>query len=105
VESAPRWWLDRAGDVAGQGDALRANGRVGNGDRGQQRFGVRVQRVGEKFVNRRSFDDLAEVHHRDMVADMSDNAQIVRDKEVSQPKFSLQIFEQVEYLRLNRDVE
>src|SRR6476469_784282 len=49
--------------------------------------------------------DLAEVHHRDTVADVLDQAQVVRDEEVRQIELLPQIHQEVDDLRLYGDVE
>ena len=36
-------------------------------------------RVGKEFIDRRPLDDLAGIHHRDLVADFGDNAEIHLD--------------------------
>ena len=46
-----------------------------------------------------------EVHHRDAVADVLDHRQVVRDEDVGQAELLLQVFEQVDHLRLDRHVE
>jgi hypothetical protein len=50
-------------------------------------------------------DDAAAPHDRDRVADRPDDREVVRDEEVGECKVALEIFEQIEDLRLNRDVE
>ena len=49
--------------------------------------------------------DLAEVHHGDAVGDVSDDREVVRDEEVREPELVLELDEQVDDLRLDRDVE
>ena len=49
--------------------------------------------------------DLAEVHHRDPVADVLDHGQVVGDEDQREPVARLHVLEQVEDLRLHRDVE
>ncbi len=51
------------------------------------------------------FDDLAEIHDRDAVADVLDDGEVVRDEEVGEAEFVLQIAQQIDHLRLHRDVE
>ena len=53
----------------------------------------------------RKLDELAQVHHRDAVGDVADDAQVVRDEDVRQPELRLEVLEQVEDLRLHRDVQ
>ena len=50
-------------------------------------------------------DDHAEVHHRDPVGDVADDAEVVRDEDVREVELVLQVVEQVDDLRLDRDVE
>ena len=50
-------------------------------------------------------DDPAEVHHGDAIADVLHDLEVVRDEQVGQPLGVLQILEQVDDLRLDRDVE
>src|SRR5947209_20323183 len=51
------------------------------------------------------FNDLAEIHDRDAPADMLDDGYIVGNEQIGKPELLLQIAEQVDDLRLNRDVE
>ena len=59
----------------------------------------------EQRVGRSALDDLAEVHHRDAIADVPDDVQVVRDEDESDPQPLAQLFEQVDYLRLDRRIE
>ena len=47
----------------------------------------------------------AQVHHRDPVADVLDDAHVVGDEQVGQAELALELLEQVEHLRLDRHVE
>ena len=50
-------------------------------------------------------DDPPEVHHRDAVADVAHDREVVGDEEVREPEPVLQVGEQVDHLRLGRHVE
>ena len=50
-------------------------------------------------------DDLAEVHHRDLVADVAHHREVVRDEHVREPELVLQVLEQVHDAGLDRHVE
>ena len=50
-------------------------------------------------------DDAAEIHHRDAMADMLDHGEIVRDEQIGEAVLALQVDQQVDDLRLDRDVE
>jgi len=59
-----------------------------------------VQRVAVRHLH-----DATDVHHRDSVTDVPDDAQVMGDKKVGEIKLTLQFDEQVEDLRLNGDVQ
>ena len=50
-------------------------------------------------------DDLAEIHDGDAVADVLDDREVVGDEQVGQAELALQVAQQVDHLRLHRDVE
>ena len=66
---------------------------------------VRVQRPREELRRRRELDDLPEVHDRDPVGDVADHGEVVGDEQVRQAELLLELDEQVQHLRLDRDVE
>jgi len=49
--------------------------------------------------------DAAEIHYGDAAADVLDYRQIVRDEQISEAEFLLQVLEQIDDLRLDRHVE
>ncbi len=51
------------------------------------------------------FDDLAMLHHHDVVADLRRNTQIVSDEQNRDAETLLHLVQQIEHLRLHRDVE
>ena len=85
--------------------ALRLRLRVGDRHRRQQRLRVGVQRVGEEFGLVGDLDDAPEIHHRDAVADVLDDREVVRDEQIGEAVLALQVDQQVDDLRLDRDVE
>src|SRR5579875_328433 len=62
-------------------------------------------RRGEEASLRRNFDDLPQIHDRDTIADMLDDAEIVRDEQQAQAQLLLEAAQQVEDLRLDGHVE
>ena len=74
-------------------------------DRAEQADGVGMLRAGEQLVDRRALDDLAGIHHRDLVADFGDHAEIVGDQDDRRAARGLQLAHQIEDLRLQGDVE
>ena len=123
--------LDLAADVgraraARVEDAARTAGRSGSGGsppttiRSRARFsrgsgigiadssavGVRVDRLGVELLGGRELHDLAEVHDRDAVGDVAhDRRGRGRRRGSVRPKLVLEVVEQVDDLRLDRDVE
>ena len=59
----------------------------------------------EQLLRRGGLHDPADVHHRDALADVLDDAQVVGDEEQSQPELVLKLEEEVQDLRLDRHVE
>ena len=55
--------------------------------------------------HRRLLDDPPGVHHGDAVGHLGDDAEVVRDEQQRQVELLLQLAQQVENLRLDRDVE
>ena len=62
--------------------------------------GLREERVARPLL-----DDPAEVHDGDRVGHVADDREVVRDEEVGQVEPVLQVAQQVEDLRLDRDVD
>ena len=60
---------------------------------------------GTASSDRRALDDAAEIHHRDLARDMLHHREIVADEEIGEAELAPQLGEQVEDLRLHRDVE
>ena len=63
-----------------------------------------ARRLEERLVIR-EFNQSTEIHDANNVGHVVYDCKIVTDEQVGQAKFILQIFHQVENLRLNRDVE
>src|SRR5215470_1292192 len=91
--------------LARQHDALAARPRIRLGHRGQERRRVRVLGRGEDLLGLAELDDAADVHHRDTVTDVADDAQVVRDEEIGQSELLLQVEQEVQDLRLHGDVQ
>jgi hypothetical protein len=58
------------------------------------------QRLGRALLH-----DLPEVHHRDAPGDLAHHREVVSDEEVGEAPLPLEVGEQVQHLRLHRDVE
>ena len=97
----------------GTGSALRLPGGGGRGrgatGRGSARppaaSGIGMLRVAEHVLGRAGLDDLAEIHDGDAVADLLHHRHVVRDEEVGEAQLGLQLLQELQDLRLDRDVE
>src|SRR5262245_19417929 len=105
MEPAARGRIDRTRHVALEQDALALEGRIGNRNRRQERFRIRVLGVGVELLGGRDLHDLAEVHHGDARADVLDDREVVGDEDVREAELRLQILQQVDDLCLDRHVE
>ncbi len=88
--------------IAGSTDFGR---RVGHRQRADQTARVGMARRGEQLVDRRMLRDPAGVHHEHVVAELRDDAQVVRDEQHRHAVLVLQRAQQLEDLRLHGDVE
>ncbi len=59
----------------------------------------------EELVRWGHLHQFADVHHRDPVANVLDDTQIVRHKQIGEPKLGLQVEHEIEDLSLHRDVQ
>ena len=103
MEATAAWRIDGTRHVPLKHNALASARWIRR--RRQQGPRVRMSGVAVQSGRRGNLDDLAQVHHRDAVADVLDHAQVVRDEEVGELELVLQVEEQVEDLRLDRHVE
>src|SRR5512133_165652 len=85
--------------------ALRFHLRIRDRNRGEQRDRVGVERVLVELLRRRDLDDRAQIHDGDPVRDVAHDRQVVGDEEVRQRELRLELLEEVDDLRLDRDVE
>ena len=66
---------------------------------------VGVLRIGEQLVGRGLLDDPAEIHDRDAARDVPHDREIVGNEEIGEAELALEMFEQVDHLALDRNVE
>ena len=105
VEAAAGRWMQRAGNVACQDNALSQNKRIWHWYRAHQSEGVGMHRIAKQLITICHLNHLAEVHHRNPVTDVLDDAQVVCDKEIRKTEVFLQLLEQIQNLRLDGDIQ
>lgn len=96
-----------AGHFTGEDDARAAPFEFGVGDRygGEEGLCVGMQRRGIEVGGRGNFNDISKIHDGDSGGEVFDHAQVVGDEEVGEAELFLEVFEEVDDLRLDGDVE
>src|SRR5262245_5576735 len=105
MQMAPRRRIEGARRITRQEAAISPPVRGWQRYRGEQRLRVGMARFGENASRRSALNDAPEVHHRDTRGNVSHHREIVADEDVSEPQSLLQIFEQVQDLTADRNVE
>src|SRR5260370_2274707 len=105
VEAASAGWMDRARHVALEDNRVADGSGLRHRHGREQSLGVGMPRRGEDLLPSRYLDDLAEIHDRDTVRHVLDDREIVADEEQRDAELLLQVLQQVDDLRLDRDVE
>lgn len=75
------------------------------GDRALQGARVGMARRMKESARVGGFDDATGIHNLDAVAETGDNPEIMRDEHNRHAQFPLHFFDQLENLRLHRDIE
>ena len=107
AERAAARALRYAGDLSPHLYMFSALLRFGirGGHRSKQHLCIGVKRVGIKLLAFRYFHYAAKIHHQHPIADMTNNSQIVRDKEIRNAQLRLEPFQQVDDLCLHRNIK
>jgi len=105
VEIAATWRVRRGCDSPLKRDSRPRALCPDDRDRRERRFGVWVERPTAQVIGGGDFDKLAHRDDRDPVGDVLHHRQVVGDKEVRQAQLLLEIGQEVENPRLDRDVE
>lgn len=105
MECASARRIDGAGHLTLDGRLEPNPCRVRHRCSGDQRLRIRVHRFGEQRLAGRNLYDPPQIHDCDAVADMLDDAEIMRDKHEGDAQLLLQIHEQVQDLRLYGNIK
>ena len=93
------------GHIALQHNAFTSPGRIGTGHRREQRLRVRVLGRSKQRTRFCGLHNLAQVHHRDAISNVTHHRKIVRNEQVTQTHFIAQVHEKIDDLSLNRDIK
>ena len=107
TEPAAGFRVDRAGQIALHTGARMGAGQLGvrDGNAAQQALGVGVQRVFVDLFGIAAFHQLAQVHHADIIRNVTHHRKVVGDKQVRGTFGLLVVTQQVDDLRLNGNEE
>jgi hypothetical protein len=104
VETAARRRVEQARHFTGD-DRMSNIIRIGTRYGVEQRTRIRVLWIGINLRFRRGLDDGAGIHHGHALRHRAHHRQIMRDEQIAQPEPILQIEQQIDDLRLDRDVQ
>ena len=104
MERTSRWWIDGIGHFARHRLAFTAR-QTEVRDRIQQHPRVWMLRLAEEYALGCHLTKAAKIHDPDMIGDVVDNGKVVADEQIGQAEPTLELFDQVENLRLDRNVK
>ena len=64
-----------------------------------------MHRILKKLLTVSKLNKRTQIHNADAVTDMLYHRKIMSNKQVSQPTFSLKLFQKIDYLSLNRNIQ
>ena len=73
--------------------------------RGHQGGSIRVPGLTAESFSVANLDEFAQVHDANPITHMLDRGQVVADQEIRDPELTLQIFQEIENLRTDGDIE
>ena len=104
MKMAARRRIDRRGNFALDGREI-VGALVELGHLRQQRLRIRMIRALEKLQRRRGLDDAPQIHDDHAVGEVLDHAEIVADEQIREVEVGSELHEEIQHLRLNRDIE
>src|SRR5215813_12085738 len=105
VEAAASGRIQGTWHITAEQDAGLGDTGPGGGHRREQGLRVGVQGMGKEFIRSGPLDDFSQIHHEHTGADVTDDTEIVGNKQKGQPELCLNALQKVNDLRLDRDIE
>ncbi len=105
MKRAPRRRIDRRGDIAGKGNPRLFFSGIRRRNRRYQGLAVGMPGGLKEHPSGGRFHQPPEVHHNHPVRDMPDHGKIVGNKQIGQAETFLQRNPEIEYLRLDGDIQ
>ena len=105
VEWAPSRYLSRAGDLALQVNRFSLHIRRTAWNSRQQSLSVGMKRRFEQSSRIAHLHQGSQIHHRDLIRQVADHCQVVRDKDQAGAVLALQVIQQVEHRSLHGHIQ
>src|SRR5207247_5971355 len=105
VKPASLGRIDRGRNVTFEPNSPALLSRHGHRYRGQQSMRVRMERAHENLLGVSFLDYLAQIHHGYAIGYVFDHGEVVRDEQIRKAELLLKLTEEIQYLRLYRNVE
>src|SRR5438445_13272452 len=105
VKAATLGKVDGARHIALEDDARARRSGVRHGDGREQGLSIGMSWCRENLLLVSQFNDLPEIHDRHPMGHVLDNGEVVTDEQQRETEFVLQVLQEVDDLRLDRDIE
>src|SRR5215469_8575822 len=105
TKDAAARWIDLARQVAAHGLAGRLASRIRRRDRADERLGIGMAGASEDRRRRAQLYDAPQIHDRDAGAEVLDHTQIMGNEDHGKAERIPEVYQQVQHLSLDRDVE
>ena len=83
-KAASLFGIDGRGELAFHGDPVHRNLRIWNRNSRKQSLRIRVHRLFKQLVGRCFFYHLAQIHDQNIVGNILDNGEVVRNEQIGQ---------------------
>ena len=78
---------------------------AGNRYSGEQGLCIGMKRTHKNLISAPHLNALTKIHHHNRIGEMVHDAEIVGDKNISQPHFFLKVQQKIQNLSLNRNIQ
>ncbi len=105
MEGATLGRMQCARHLAAQDDPFALGARGGHRNGGKERPGIGMPWISEYRLAFSDLDNSAEMHHGDAIGNVPHHGEVVRNENVGKAKSSLQVAQQIEHLRADRNIK
>jgi len=105
MERATFGWMQRAWHLATQDDLLALRAWFGHRNGGKQSASIGMPWICEYRIALPHLHDSAEMHHCNAISNVFHHGEIVRNENIGKAQSPLQVAQQIEHLRSDRNIE